>query len=138
MATPRKAGKGHTRITADILEKIDELHVLGLSTKKIAPLLNISESTAKRYVCILNAVRNGTDFCLAGDINWKAITDFCVARHVPAPANLHGVPDPKEPEQIEIKIAKVEPTLSQIIVNIADGLYSLAEYLQITAEEVSL
>ena len=135
MATPRKERKGHTRITCDLLQKMDELHILGLPTKKIAPLLNISESTAKRYVCVLNAIHNKTDFCLAGDLCWGAITDFCVMKKVPMPANLHGVPEPKEPEQIEMKIKDAEPTLSCMIISIADALYSLAEYLQNISEE---
>ena len=133
METPRKLRKGHTRITSDLLEKMDELYVLGFSVNKIAPLLNISESTAHRYISVLNAVRNGTDFNLASDLNWKAITDFCVARKVPAPANLHGIPEPKEPEQISIditeEIKKAEPTLSDMLESIAFAFSALSEYL---------
>lgn len=133
MATPRKATKGHTQITADLLTKMDELYTLGLSSKKIAPFLNIGESTAKKYICVLNAVRNGTDFNLASDLNWKAITDFCVARKVPTPANLHGIPEPKEPEQIRIdikeEVKKAQPTLSDMLESIAFAFSALSEYL---------
>ena len=100
---------------------------------KIAPLLNISESTAHRYISVLNAIRNRTDFNLASDLNWKAITDFCVVRKVPAPANLHGIPEQKEPEQISIditeEIKKAQPTLSDMLESIAFAFSALSEYL---------
>ena len=130
MSTPKKERKGKTSITCDLLEKINELHILGLSTKKIAPLLNIGESTAKRYVTVLDAINNGTDFNLAGDFCWKAITDYCVKRKVLMPANLHGLPEP-EPKKVDFMIPEPpEFNLPAILEDIASALYALAEYIK--------
>lgn len=141
MSTPRKARKGHTRITADLLTKMNELYTLGLPAKKIAPFLNISESTAKKYICVLNAINNSTNFSLASDLCWNAIAEYCVIRKVPMPANTHGVPEPKEPEQQEMKIPEDKSLhyydmrqLSLIVGEFANQLESAIQHIKMASQ----
>ena len=129
MSTPKKARKGNTKVTVDLLAHMDELRILGLKSKKIAPIMNISESTAKRYLHILESIQIEQDFDLAGDLNWGAIIGYCQKIGKRIPANLHGLPEPEPPDFV-MKPEQPKPDLPAILEDIASALYELAEYIE--------
>ena len=133
MSTLPKTRKGKGKITNHVLSQIDELrHFDSMTPSKIAGYLNLSDSTTSRYIRILEAIENETDFNVAGDLNWRAIKNFCNMNGKPVPKNIHYA----EPEQISIdseeitsRVKEAQPTLSDMLESIAFAFSALAEYL---------
>jgi transcriptional regulator with XRE-family HTH domain len=140
MSTTPKARKGKTMMTSEIIGKIDELRGLGMSASKIAGYLNLSESTVSRYARVNEAIADGKDFCIAGDLNEKAIRNYCIKLGIDKddiPVNTYtGPANGKETDSVQVQMFHVMDRVR--VVAVANMLNDLAGTLSAAVSQIQM